>query len=264
MNVKDGTIVILGMPFDANSSFLTGAAQAPQCIREALRSPASNMCSESGRDLSVEPRLIDGGDLFITDYLPHIHDPVAQLLQSNVGIISLGGDHSITYPIVKAYAAKYPHLILLQLDAHPDLYDQYDGNPHAHGCPFARIMESGLVKRLIQIGIRTMNPHQQAQADRFNVEVIPMNQLRDIPPLDGPVYLSLDLDVLDPAFAPGVAHHEPGGLSSRQLIHYIQSLNAPLVGADIVELNPRRDPLGITAAVAAKCLKEIADKMLKK
>ena len=125
-------------------------------------------------------------------------------------------------------------------------------------------MEENLVTRLVQVGIRTMNPHQRAQAERFGVEI---NEMRDWQPgtvieFDGPVYLSLDLDVLDPAFAPGTSHHEPGGFSTREVLGIIQNLRAPVVGADIVELNPVRDPLGITAMAAAKLLKEVLALML--
>ena len=121
-----------------------------------------------------------------------------------------------------------------------------------------------MASRLIQVGIRTMNPHQQAQAERFGVEVIDMRAWQPglQVNLHGPVYLTLDLDVLDPAFAPGVSHHEPGGLSTRDVIRLVQGLRAPIVGADIVELNPGRDPIGITAMAAAKLLKEIAGSML--
>jgi arginase family enzyme len=155
-------------------------------------------------------------------------------------------------------------LNILHLDAHPDLYDELDGNRRSHACPFARIMEEKLATRLVQVGIRTMNPHQRQQAERFNVEVIDMRHWQPGIPLefDGPVYLSLDLDVLDPAFAPGVSHHEPGGLSTREVIHLIHSLKAPLVGADIVEYNPQRDPVGMTAMTAAKLLKEVVACMI--
>jgi arginase family enzyme len=153
---------------------------------------------------------------------------------------------------------------VLQLDAHPDLYDELDGNRYSHACPFARIMEEGLAGRLLQVGVRTSTPHQREQARRFGVEVVEMRDWRPGHPLrfDGPLYVSLDLDCLDPAFAPGVSHYEPGGFSVRELLAIIRDLPVPPVGADIVELNPRRDPEGVTAAVGAKLLKEILARML--
>ena len=125
-------------------------------------------------------------------------------------------------------------------------------------------MENKLATRLIQIGIRAMTPHQQEQADRFDVEVITASHWRRFFELDvsEPVYLSLDLDVCDPAHAPGVSHHEPGGLTTRNVLELIHRIQAPIVGADIVELNPVRDHNGMTAMLAAKFLKEIGAKMM--
>ncbi len=261
------TVTILGIPNDDGSSYLRGAAQAPDVIRQAFRSPSSNTCCETGLDLDAEPRLLDAGDLeFDVDLAPfdQIETTVGELLDGGSRVLTLGGDHAIAYPILKAYGQRYERLSLLQLDAHPDLYDELDGNYLSHACPFARIMEEGLVARLVQIGIRTLNPHQSMQAERFGVEIIEMRDWdpTTVPEFEAPLYLSLDLDVLDPAFAPGVSHHEPGGLSVREVIRVIQDLNVPLVGADLVELNPTRDPSGVTAMVAAKLFKEIAAKML--
>ena len=120
-------------------------------------------------------------------------------------------------------------------------------------------MEDGLVQRLVQVGIRTITGHQRELAERFGVEVIEMRDLGEVEQLsfDSPIYISFDMDCLDPAFAPGVSHHEPGGMSTREALTIIQNLKAEIVGADIVEYNPRRDPLGITGMVAAKMLKEI-------
>jgi arginase family enzyme len=125
-------------------------------------------------------------------------------------------------------------------------------------------MEEGLADRLVQVGIRTMNGHQREQAARFGVEVMEMRDWRDGAPMrfDTSVYLSLDLDVLEPGLAPGVSHREPGGLTVRQVLGIIHSLEAPLAGADVVELNPSNDASGLTAAVSAKLVKEIAARML--
>lgn len=262
-----GTVVVLGLPYDEHSSFRHGAALGPAHIRQALHSGEVNLSAENGVDLGQEPRLRDAGDLTIgvgAGALDQIERAVANLLSRGARILSLGGDHAVTLPIVRAYARRYDNLNLLHLDAHPDLYDEFEGDRYSHACPFARIMEEGLASRLVQVGIRTMNPHQRAQAQRLGVEVVEMRQwgpglrLR----FDGPVYLSLDMDVLDPAFAPGVSHHEPGGLSTREVIGLIQGLESPLVGADIVELHPERDLVGITAMAAAKLLKEVTAKML--
>ncbi len=265
--LQPGDVAILGLPWDENSSFLSGPALAPEKIRQVLHSGEGNLCAENGLDLEAEPRLRDLGDLDLghgTEALEQIETAISGLAGRGVRPLLLGGDHAITYPIIRALAGRYKGLNVLHLDAHPDLYDEFEGNRLSHACPFARIMEEDLVSRLVQVGIRAMNTHQRAQAERFGVEVIDMQrwlagvELR----FDGPLYLSLDLDVLDPAFAPGVSHHEAGGLATREVLQIIQGLKAPLVGADIVELNPRRDWADITAMAAAKFLKELAAQML--
>ncbi len=178
--------------------------------------------------------------------------------------MSLGGDHSITYPIVKAVARRHPELTIFHFDAHPDLYDEFEGNRLSHACPFARIMEAGLAKRLVQVGIRTINRHQREQAQRFGVEVVEMRALPAYEKLkaSGPVYLTFDMDVLDPAFAPGVSHREPGGMSVREAIAHLHAIEGEIVGADLVEYNPVQDVAGLTATVAAKMVKEILGKMI--
>ncbi len=266
-DLKSGMVAVIGIPFDANSSFMQGPALAPAQIRKIWNAGAINLCSESGIDLSDHPDFIDLGDMKIDngpDAIDKIESTVAELLGRDVRLISLGGDHAITYPILKACRTRYHPLEILHLDAHPDLYESYDGNRYSHACPFARIMEEELASRLVQMGIRTLNAHQKKQAERFGVEIIDMQNLQNPQAvhLKGPLYLSIDLDVLDPAFAPGVSHHEPGGMSTRQLIDIIQGLQVPLAGADIVEFNPRRDLSEITAMAAVKILKEVAARML--
>jgi arginase len=262
-------VALLGVPYDASSSFQRGAAGAPVLIREALWSEAGNTWTESGLDLK-DAGLEDEGDLWFTDREPgaearsRIEQAVRSILDTGRRPLLLGGDHSITYPALRAMRRTHPRLGILHLDAHPDLYQEFQGDRYSHACPFARIMEEGLADRLVQVGIRTMTGHQRQQAERFGVEVLEMGSWRDGTPIafDSPVYLSLDLDALEPGLAPGVSHREPGGLSVRQALAIVLSLDAPLVGADVVELNPLNDPSGLTAAVAAKLVKEIAGRML--
>ncbi len=253
---------------DDNSSFMRGAADAPPLIREAFLSESSNLWSETGRDLA-KPHIFffAEGISSVSDKkmtAAMIEESIFFLLSHNLRPVSLGGDHSITYPIIRALSKKCPNLSVLDLDAHPDLYDEFGGNKYSHASTWARIMEEGLVRRLVQVGIRTANRHQREQAARFGVETHEMKDCRDTWEFefDGPVYLSLDLDALDPAYAPGVSHREPGGLSTRQVIDLIHKVNQPIVGADIVEFNPRMDWHGVTATVCARLLKEISSKML--
>ncbi|MFY9561180.1 MAG: agmatinase [Terriglobales bacterium] len=265
-NAKPGTPVILGIPFDANSSWLRGAAGAPPIIRVAFRSDSSNPWTETGVDLDAEGAYCDAGDLKFTFHEPFtaIENKVGELLDKGLRPVSLGGDHSITLPIVRAFGKRVQGLTIIHFDAHPDLYDELEGNRHSHACPFARIMEEGAAKRLIQVGIRTMNGHQREQAKKFGVEVI---EMRHLPALDrmkgeGPIYISFDMDALDPAFAPGISHREPGGMSVREVLAHIHAISGKIAGADIVEFNPAQDHTQITAMVAAKLLKEILGKMI--
>ena len=258
--------ILLGIPYDASSSYLLGTAGAPPLIRAALTSTSSNSWSESLRDLGDPNALADAGDLDLSGDDPRhaIERGARDLIAKHHRPISLGGDHSITYPLLRAFRARYPRLSILHIDAHADLYDEFEGDRYSHACPFARIMEEALADRLVQVGIRTLTAHQRAQADRFDVEVIDMRSWvgGTHPKLSGPIYVSLDLDSLDPAFAPGVSHWEPGGLTVREVITLVQGLGGTLVGADVVEYNPARDPSGITAMVAAKLVKELASRML--
>ncbi|MGH9898563.1 MAG: agmatinase, partial [Pyrinomonadaceae bacterium] len=227
----------------------------------------SNLWSEIGVNLGQPDIFFDAGDVLPSggkDMMAAVEDSIADLLAHDLLPLSLGGDHSITYPIVRALSKRHPGLSILHFDAHPDLYDEFQGNRYSHASPFARIMEENLVKRLVQVGIRTINGHQQAQAARFGIEVYEMKDWRDDLALvfDTPVYISVDVDGLDPAYAPGVSHREPGGLSTRQVINLIHRVEQPVVGADIVEFNPQMDVNNMTATVCAKILKEISAQML--
>jgi arginase len=282
---------LIGVPWDGSSSFERGAALAPPLIRRALASASTNASTEAGDDVDLST-FTERGDLALGDDAAAARVDIERAVRAEVAAglapIVLGGDHSITYPVLRAFHDR-PVATILHIDAHGDLYDEFPAFPptrlhgasarqavpdgasarlrqvpgqrdrFSHACPFARIMEDGLTRRLVQIGIRTATPHLKHQAERFGVEVYGMERWQDAPveALDGPVYVSLDLDGLDPAFAPGVAHPEPGGLSTRDVVSVLHRLRAPIAGADIVEYNPRNDVRDLTARVAAKLLKEL-------
>lgn len=254
----------LGIPYDQNGSFLRGPALAPDLIWQAFNSPSANTYNEHFEDMAASLSYI--GCLEIRDFEKDITSGVRKHISGENGVISLGGDHSVTYPTLLAYAEKHPKLSILHIDAHPDLYENFEGNPYSHASPFARIMERGLAQNLTQVGIRTATKHQHEQMTKHNVMCIPMNAFRADQKieLDGPVFISLDIDALDPAFAPGVSHYEPGGMSTRELINFLQNQShLNIIGADLVEYNPTRDINGATAMVAAKLLKELATLILK-
>ena len=266
--LKKNDVALIGILSDANSSYKRGAASAPEFIRRALHCGSANLCSESGVELAGNPCFVDVGDRQVADDTKSflaIENEIYGVVERGGLPLILGGDHAISYPVLRAINRANGPVNILHFDAHPDLYHDYEGNPWSHASPFARIMENGLASRLVQVGIRTLNQGQRAQIERFGVETHEMKSLdinsigRDF---EGPVYISCDIDALDPAYAPGVSHHEPGGLSVRDILSIIQRLPNRIVGADIVEYNPALDINDMTAMVAAKLLKEIAGRML--
>lgn len=254
---------LIGLPTDINSSFARGAAAAPAAIRTALFSDRGNAAAENGLEIGVDFIIDDRGDLAL-DETPdddaRIRAAVRESLDRGAVPLLLGGDHAVSFPIVEAIAAHHGAVTIVHFDAHPDLYDDFEGNPRSHASPFARIMERGLASRLIQVGIRTLNRHCREQVQRFGVELIEMRDFATarLPKIESPCYISFDLDALDPAVAPGVSHPEPGGLSLRDVLLVLDAISGPIIGADIVELNPRFDRHELTAITAAKLVREIA------
>ncbi len=257
------TVRLIGVPTDINSSFLRGPAQAPAAIRKALSSEHANGTAEIGDAYGLDVRFNDAGDLPLREEPADdrlIVQAVSDAIAAGEMPFCLGGDHAITFPAAAAVAKALGPLNILHFDAHPDIYEAFEGNPRSHASPFARIMEAGIARRLVQVGIRTLNPHKAAQIVRFGVEIIRMADFAPdkVPVLDGPLYISFDLDGLDPSIVPGVSHHEPGGLTVREALAVLSRQTAAIAGADIVELNPTRDIQDMTATVAAKLVREIA------
>ena len=260
-------ISLLGINWDGNSSFSKGPSLAPDVIRKALYEGSLNRGTENGCSIANNHNWQDSGNLNLTTADPFVHTIeawITQRLKQGERVLTLGGDHSITYPIIRAYARQFSQLTIVHLDAHSDLYDEFKGNCLSNACPFARIMEEELVQDLYQYGIRTLNPHQNQQISRFNVKVTEMKDWisTQIPDISGPIYVSLDVDAIDPAFAPGVSHREPGGFSSREVINFIHQLPNQVVGCDLVEFNPLTDIDNLTATLCAKLVKELSGKML--
>ncbi|XP_043718089.1 arginase 1, mitochondrial-like [Telopea speciosissima] len=276
---------LFGVPLGHNSSFLQGPAFAPPWIREAMWCDSTNSTTEEGADIKDPRVLTDVGDLPVQEIrdcgvdddrlMKTISDSV-KLVMEEVPLrpLVLGGDHSISYPVVRAVSEKLGGPVdILHLDAHPDIYDAFEGNKYSHASSFARIMEGGYARRLLQVGIRSINYEGREQGKRFGVEQYEMRTFsRDRQFLENlklgegvkGVYISVDVDCLDPAFAPGVSHIEPGGLSFRDVLNILHNLQGDIVGADVVEFNPQRDTFsGMTAMVAAKLVRELAAKMSK-
>lgn len=260
-------IAILGVPYDGKSSYLKGPSKGPQAIRAASTGEAINAWTELGINLEDDVTIVDLGDVDVTgdfsDISVRVEERVWEILSKDGLPIVLGGDHSISLPVVRAIVKKHPLLDILHFDAHPDLYEELYGDRYSHACPFARILDEGLAKNLVQVGIRASTGAHRQKASAFGVRTITMKDWQDDLTLafSNPLYISFDVDVLDPAFAPGVSHLEPGGLSTRQVVNLLHGLEADIVGMDVVEVNPARDISGITAAAAVKVIMEAAAKM---
>ncbi len=261
-------LAVIGVPFDEKSSYLRGTAKGPAAIREASTGAMINPCTELGVDLALDTVLVDLGDISIKGgffrLASRLEEKITEIINAKAVPFVLGGDHSISYPVVKAFAEEIKPLDILHFDAHPDMYDEFKGDPYSHACPFARILEEGLARNIVQVGIRAANSAQRKKAKKFGVQWIEMKDLSKKMSLEfsNPLYISFDIDALDPAFAPGVSHCEPGGLSTRQVINMIHKLNAEIVGMDVVEVNPDKDVSGITASAAVKIAMEVMGKVV--
>ncbi|CAI0452583.1 unnamed protein product [Linum tenue] len=279
------TSSLLGIPLGHNSSFLQGPAFAPPLIREAMWCGSTNSTTEEGKMIDDPLVMADVGDLPVQEMRDTgvSDDRLMEVVSESVKIVMeeaplrpliLGGDHSISYPVVRAVSEKLGGQVdVLHLDAHPDIYDAFEGNKYSHASSFARIMEGGYARRLLQVGIRSINKEGREQGKRFGVEQYEMRTfskdrhfLENLKLGEGVkgVYISIDVDCLDPAFAHGVSHFEPGGLSFRDVLNILHNLQGDIVAADVVEYNPQRDTAdGMTAMVAAKFARELTAKMSK-
>ncbi|MEE2691997.1 MAG: arginase family protein [Pseudomonadota bacterium] len=255
-------ISLLGFCWDASSSHARGPALAPPLVMAMLDTDISSDYSLSGLRLSdvladrVTPKLSREGEAA----RGQIAETVAAAIDAGNRPLSLGGDHSVTFPILRSIFAAHGPVNLLHIDAHQDMYDAYEGDPFSHASPFARAMEAGFIGEFVQVGIRSTVPSIRDSARERGIIVLGAEEWREIPydRLKAPLYVSIDLDGLDPAFAPGVSHPEPGGLSTREVLSILTKLETPPVGADIVELNPEKDVNLLTAHVAVRLIKELA------
>lgn len=261
---RAASMVMFGAPLDVTVSFRPGTREGPQAIRAMSRS-LEDYSIELGRELQSVP-VYDAGDLVLptgdlVTGLTRIENAVDTVLGDGKMPLLLGGEHLLTLPAVKAAVRRYPDLIVLQLDAHADLLDQYEGASLSHATVMRRVAEVVGHESVIQLGIRSGTREEVAYARdntiMFCYDVIPA--LEDVvSSLRGrPVYVTVDIDVVDPAFAPGVGTPEPGGIDAREFIqsaYYLYDMN--VVGMDLVEVNPTFDQANLTALLAAKFLRE--------
>lgn len=253
---------IIGIPFDDKSSYRKGAAGGPAAIRTASSARSINSFTETGLDLSRDTSLFDSGDVGYNEnyssFISEVENAVSRAVERGSIPVSLGGDHSITFPIVKGMLNHFKKLNLVWLDAHPDIYPEFDGDKYSHACPLMRILELEGIETVILAGIRATSPDLNKSLKDAGVQVITSSQFEEASglSLSGPTYLTIDIDLLDPAFAPGVGNPVPGGIGTRELIDTIHSFRFPIVGFDLVEVNPAYDHSAITAAAGAKIVME--------
>lgn len=262
-DLTDVDVVVSGIPFDSAVTYRPGARLGPRAIRAASVQLAELQAFPSGIDLVEHLSIIDYGDCVIDPHHPDtvvgsIEAHARHILKSGARMLSFGGDHFCTYPLLRAHAEKHGPLVLVQFDAHCDTWKD-DGRQMDHGTMFARAVEEGIVdaQRSTQVGLRTYNDTDAG----FEILTSPWIHRHGIDAAlaivkaragDAPVYLSFDVDGLDPAFAPGTGTPVMGGLSSWQALEFVRGLGTlNLVGMDVVEVSPAYDHAEITALAAA-------------
>ena len=270
-------VCFVGIPMDIGASNRAGTRHGPRQIRaESCMVRPYNMATRAAPFDSL--MVADIGDVAINTFnLPKCMDIITDafdaILAENCVPLTLGGDHTLTYPILRAMAKKHGPVGLIHVDAHADINEHMFGEPIAHGTPFRRAVEAGVLdaKRCVQIGLRgsgyTADDFDWPRKQGFRVVQAEECWHRSLTPLmaevraqlgDGPVYLSYDIDSLDPAFAPGTGTPEIGGLTTVQALEIIRGCHGlNLVGCDLVEVSPPYDPSGNTAITAAYLLFEM-------
>jgi len=256
-------VAVMGFPYDAAVTYRPGCRLGPRAIRAASVQLAELRAFPFGFDLFAELAIVDAGDAMLDPHHPEtiaraIEAAAAEVLASGAKLLSLGGDHFVTYPIQRAHAARHGPLALIQVDAHGDLWADDPGRLD-HGTMIGRAIREGIVDpaRSTQVGIRTFHDTTEG----LEVLTAPWVHRHGIAAAlevigaragNAPVYLSFDIDALDPAFAPGTGTPVPGGLSSAQALELVRGLgDLDLVGMDIVEVSPPYDHAEITALAAA-------------
>lgn len=271
-DVAGADVAILGVPYDSSTSYRSGARFGPRAIREqSLLLWGYNNAQRVAPFRSL--KVVDCGDV---DVIPpdigathrQIELTADRILREGVRLVTLGGDHSISLPLLRAHAKQHGPMALVHFDAHPDTWDsEYPGQKYSHGTPFIRAIEEGLIdtSAYLQIGIRgpTNGPQDYTDAIGLGARMITLDEFRTRSIADvqqeiraavgsRPVYVTLDIDVVDPAFAPGTGTPEVGGLTSYEILQLVRGLRGMnTLGFDLVEVSPPYDPSQITSILAA-------------
>ena len=277
VSAPDGlNVAVFGVPYDSATTFRAGARHAPAAIRAI-----SGLLREYHPWWKVSPfGVLGAGDLGDVPVVPAymeetqrvIQDWAAGVLEAGAFPLAMGGDHSVTLPLLRATAAKHGQVSLLQLDSHPDTWPAQHGQPYGHGTPIRRAADEGLVdfSSSVQVGIRgsvdAANDLDDARA--LGLRMIPMDEAAELgiagvaailrQTLRGPIYVTLDIDAADPSCAPGTGTPEVGGFTAREMLQLMRGLRGlPIVGFDVVEVCPAHDAGEITALLAANLMYEM-------
>ncbi len=275
--MADAEIKIVGVPFDSGVTYRPGARFGPSAIRQASRllrpyNPAQKI------DVFQTVQVADCGDISanpfnIEEAIEAVSNHASQLIAGNSRLITLGGDHTISLPLLRAMHARHGRIALVHFDAHLDTWNTYFGAPYTHGTPFRRAFEEGLLaeESCMHIGIRgpLYGSSDLVEDAGLGFQVITTDMVAEMGPKEvagqivrrvgnSPLYLSLDIDVMDPAFAPGTGTPEAGGLSSREVLTIIRALSGlDLVGGDVVEVSPAYDHAEVTSVAASHVVYEL-------
>jgi agmatinase len=282
--VDHAGIMVVGVPFDAGTSYRPGARFGPGHIRESSRLLRPYNPAQDAEPFALA-QVVDAGDIAVNPFnielaVDQVEAGMTELVSTGAKIMTLGGDHTIAYPILKSLHAKHGPIAVIHFDAHLDTWDTYFGAPLTHGTPFRRASEEGIIdlESCLHVGIRgplystdDLSEDRRlgfailnsTDADSLGIEGMITAMLKRVG--DRPTYVSIDIDVLDPAFAPGTGTPEAGGLSSRELLRMVRALDATnLIGADIVEVSPAYDHAQITGIAAAHLAYELITVMARR
>ncbi len=261
---KKSSIVLAGVPYDGTSSFRPGSRFGPEAAREASYAIESYSPYQN-KDLR-DVKICDIGDLPLSFGDKELNFNIIEsfadkIIHKRKKLVCIGGEHLISYPIIKSFKKKYKSLCVVHIDAHSDLIDSYRGEKFSHATVMRRVAEIVGFENLYQLGIRSLNktdtllPFRDTNMHLFNLNKAEeyIEKIRALP-----IYLSLDLDVLDPSVLPGTGTPEPGGVTYKELLSCLLLFkNLNIVGADMVELSPHYDLSGVSSITAAAILREI-------
>jgi len=264
--ILPGAPALLGVGYDGTTSFRPGARFGPDAIRSVADLGLETYSPEQDRDLA-EVSFADLGNLDLPFGAPEpvveaVREAVRELLEAGAIPFLLGGEHGITPGAVRAVWETHPELAVVQFDAHADLRDSFDGTPWSHACAMRRILDFLPPERMRQVGIRSGTREEFAELRTSGRLVAPeaasLAAALEAPGIkDRPLYLTIDLDLFDPAFLPGTGTPEPGGIGWRDFAGLLATLPGDrIVALDVVELSPKLDPTEVSSVIAAKVVRE--------